>query len=779
MLFHPQIVYMKKLFILWILLLGCLISYSQEQARFPLDHILKGKERPFSSPAFRVEGPGKFLPDSLISACIADINTDSITSYLQGLENFGTRFMLADNHRDVAVWIKNKFISMGYTNAVLDSFECVVQWPPNTGPLDTNWQYNVFATLTGQVNPSVEVMVGGHYDAIIYSGGDPYFTAPGADDNGSSVAATLEIARVLKMKNVLPASSIVFAAWAGEERGFYGSLDKVIKALTYGEQVKTYLNLDMIANEPDTINWSFKVNQYTGSEWLGDLASEVALNHTVLTPDANTGNSSGSDSYCFYLGGFSPVYFSEENFCLNYHKPSDLVVNCNMPYCAEVTKAAMGTVLAADAIPSRVRYELFNPGTGNSLEPRWVANPETDLSGYKVRVGYSSGNYHQTFITANTSYPLLNLSPDTLYYVAVSAVNTSGYEGPATEYSDRPALVTMNEGILIVDDSEGGIFTPSDSTIDNFYRSILQQYQVTEYDAFVEQEIHLADLGRYSSVLWHINKQTSITVLNRYLNEVVNYLKLGGKILFTIYQPERAIYKISSYPNQWGPGSFLHDYMGVSLNEMDPLSMFNAGLPEIPGIPLIATDPNKLVQAHNYHLNYIEALWPENNNNILYRYGTGYDTATPQGSMHGTPVGIRCSGSGPGAVWKTVSLSFPLYYMDFNAAKSFTEYVMTDYFGEMPIGIPETTVQNNKLTLIPNPAVNRTELYFDLKESSMLEIELYNMLGDRIRPLLKQRYDAGSYHQTLYLTDLPSGLYFVKMQSGEQIITKKLIITKQ
>ncbi|MBI5009769.1 MAG: M28 family peptidase, partial [Bacteroidia bacterium] len=121
-----------------------------------------------------------------------DINTDSLESYVRWLENMGTRFALADNRREVAVKIRNRFLSFGYGNAKLDSFMISKSY---NGTLYQLWQYNVIATLEGSVSDSVSI-IGGHYDNNLLSG-DPFRTVPGANDNASGVAATLELARVM------------------------------------------------------------------------------------------------------------------------------------------------------------------------------------------------------------------------------------------------------------------------------------------------------------------------------------------------------------------------------------------------------------------------------------------------------------------------------------------------------------------------------------------------------------------------------------------------------
>jgi acetylornithine deacetylase/succinyl-diaminopimelate desuccinylase-like protein len=133
--------------------------------------------------------------DSLIQLCTSKINPDSIKATMLQLQNFGTRFSLAPNHKEVALWLQNKFISMGY-NTVLDSFElithCTLNFCHDTNTYMT-MQYNVVATKQGDVNPDREYIIGGHYDS--YSTNNPLVYAPGADDDASGVAATIEIAR--------------------------------------------------------------------------------------------------------------------------------------------------------------------------------------------------------------------------------------------------------------------------------------------------------------------------------------------------------------------------------------------------------------------------------------------------------------------------------------------------------------------------------------------------------------------------------------------------------
>ena len=79
-----------------------------------------------------------------------EVSSDSLGSYVEWLENMGTRFALADNRRDVAVAIMNRFSEFGIPEVQLDSFMISRTYRDVLYEL---WEYNVIATLTGSENP--------------------------------------------------------------------------------------------------------------------------------------------------------------------------------------------------------------------------------------------------------------------------------------------------------------------------------------------------------------------------------------------------------------------------------------------------------------------------------------------------------------------------------------------------------------------------------------------------------------------------------------------------
>ena len=265
---------------------------------------------------------------------IEDINADSLESYVRWMENMGTRFALADNHREVAVKIRNRFMAFGYGNARLDSFMMSKNY---NGTLNQLWQYNVIATLEGSGSSDSVSIMGGHYDNNLMSG-DPFLKVPGANDNASGVAATLELARVMKQNSYIPEGTIKFIAFGCEELGLFGSYNYAGKAKDSNEKIKMMLNNDMIAYQrmADRTGWVVNLIDYNNSSSLRKRAEELCAVFTVLKFKNDNTYNRQSDSYPFFQNGYRPVFFFSDVIDPNYHTLNDLASNCNFEYCREI-----------------------------------------------------------------------------------------------------------------------------------------------------------------------------------------------------------------------------------------------------------------------------------------------------------------------------------------------------------------------------------------------------------------------------------------------------------
>ncbi len=80
----------------------------------------------------------------------------------------------------------------------------------------------------------------------------------------------------------------------------------------------------------------------------------------------------------------------------------------------------------------------------------------------------------------------------------------------------------------------------------------------------------------------------------------------------------------------------------------------------------------------------------------------------------------------------------------------------------------------------PNPFNPSTQINFNIPQDSHVKLELFNTLGEKVATLINQEMSAGSHNYQLSISNyqLPSGIYFYKLQSGSFSETKKMILMK-
>ncbi|MFQ5462227.1 MAG: M28 family metallopeptidase [Phycisphaerae bacterium] len=144
-------------------------------------------------------------------------------------------------------YLKDKLMSYGYTNVVLDSYT-----------MGNQTKHNIYATKVGTVNPDQMYIVSAHMDSVNFSA---ILDAPGFDDDGSGSSLVLELARVFAKARV--DTSIRFVLWNNEETGLNGS----------AAYVANHRNLQGTPDEPT---------------WLGVIQHDMILfDHLSDPPDAD------------------------------------------------------------------------------------------------------------------------------------------------------------------------------------------------------------------------------------------------------------------------------------------------------------------------------------------------------------------------------------------------------------------------------------------------------------------------------------------------------------
>lgn len=313
-------------------------------------------------------------PDSLITAALARIEQDTMHSYVQSLQDMGTRFMIAPNRKEVAIWILNKFISFGITDVRLDSFPAYVHINIFALTYDTTtWQYNVEARIPGTEFPDQEMIMLAHYDDATQNV-DPIFFAPGADDNASGTAAVLECARVIREMNYQPRQSMIFLVSAAEELMYYGDSGTehyAAEAVASGKDIVMVLNNDMIGWNDGTN--TIQLFNHIGSPEMTELALNIITNYTSLNYQSHTPvQDVGGDIQPFLDAGYHGIYFMEHSINPNYHTLGDSIDNLDFGYMAEATAINLGCILQTDFTTNVNDYLI------DQAELEIIPNPATE-----------------------------------------------------------------------------------------------------------------------------------------------------------------------------------------------------------------------------------------------------------------------------------------------------------------------------------------------------------------------------------------------------------------
>ena len=78
----------------------------------------------------------------------------------------------------------------------------------------------------------------------------------------------------------------------------------------------------------------------------------------------------------------------------------------------------------------------------------------------------------------------------------------------------------------------------------------------------------------------------------------------------------------------------------------------------------------------------------------------------------------------------------------------------------------------------PNPFNPTTVIEYALPEEARVKLEIYSTHGQRVATLIDETKAAGFYLERFDTTGLASGLYFYRLQAGDFVDTKKLLLLK-
>lgn len=418
-----------------------------------------------------------------VDPIVGAVSADRLESDLHTLVGFGTRHTLSETESDTRGigaarrWIESEFRAIAATS-------------PRTGDaairveMDRHWVEPDGRRITRRVevvNPMLIIpgsmpeardrhyYVIAHYDSRASDPNDFTSDAPGANDDASGTALTIELARVFAEFDF--DATVVFMPVAGEEQGLFGSRLHAKAARERGVNIAGVLSNDTVGDptSPDGKRYDDVIRVFsegipTGStaeeaagirrmggendstsRQLARFIAEVAKAHgldvqpkLINRPDRFL---RGGDHTGFNEAGYAAVRFCEfrEDYTKQHQdvriedgvRYGDDVEFVDPEYLRGVTQlnaAALAHLANAPGIPENAR--LIAATLTDDTTIRWTRRPEPDVAGYEIMIRPTSWHHWKVLEkVGDVGEATVPYSKDNWFF-GVRAYDKDGYRSP-------------------------------------------------------------------------------------------------------------------------------------------------------------------------------------------------------------------------------------------------------------------------------------------------------------------------------------------------------------
>ena len=417
--------------------------------------------------------------DQDFQSIINSVSASRLQKDITTLANFGTRHTLSDTLSDqrgigaARRWIKKEFemISKGCDNCLEVFYQKNYEKKDGKRIVKEVWINNVVAIQRGTKYPNRFIIMSGDIDSRISDPTNYTDDSPGANDNASGMAGTLEAARVLSKYQF--ENSIIYAGLAGEEQGLFGGKGLAAYAKEKGWEIIGILNNDMIGNiegvdgvidnrtfrifsepvPPTETDRQRSARRFYGGEVDGisrQLARYIHKSVKKFMPEMNPMMiyrldrfGRGGHHRPFNDAGFAGVRIMEahENYTRQHQDIrvengiayGDVIEGVNFDYAKKLTAVnAINLAALAWAPPA-----VSDLAIGGVVEPaakfRWTPIDDSQIAGYKIywRDTTSPTWDHSRFVGEVSEYTLEGIVIDNFFF-GIATVGENGVESLVT-----------------------------------------------------------------------------------------------------------------------------------------------------------------------------------------------------------------------------------------------------------------------------------------------------------------------------------------------------------
>lgn len=259
-------------------------------------------------------------------------------------------------------------------------------------------------------------------------------------------------------------------------------------------------------------------------------------------------------------------------------------------------------------------------------------------------------------------------------------------------------------------------------------------------------DLPLAAYNRYSTLLWVSGRND----INKFEKDIIKqYLELGGNLLLisqngTYYFDQDMLEYLGI---EWSDGLRfnLTDYVSTSQE------LTNIGF----------NTPQEMVVAFKTELT---------NTSSQLLYQSNIETG-----------GIVGTGVIGGENGKIVLLAGRPEYFNYSELSQNIQIILNNYLNEPATSVEDIDKLPNDFTvddIYPNPFNPSTNIQFSLPESRVVNVSIYNVIGEKVDEIVNEKYASGVHKIQWNASNQPSGVYFIRLNAGNFNSVKKAILLK-
>ena len=416
--------------------------------------------------------------DPEIAKMVREVSPKNIEATIRKLVSFGTRNTLSsqdDPNRGIGAardWIYGEFqkISADCGNCLTVEKQTFLQPKANRVPEPTNLT-NVYAVLKGTTDPDRVYVVSGHYDSMCNQDArDTTCDAPGANDDASGTAVSIELARVMSKRKF--DATIIFMCVPGEEQGLLGATYFAKDAAAKKMNIEGMLDNDIVGgvttykNAPDRQTIRVFAEGVPSSETTAEANTRRSVGGENDSPARQLGRyvlemaavyspafrpmmiyrrdryGRGGDHIPFLENGYAAVRFTETHEDYTHQHQTvkmvegkqygDLPEFVDFGYVANAARLNLITLANLALAPAKPKgVTMLTSGLTNDTSLKWEASNDADLAGYEIVWRDTTAPFwtESKFVGNVTTYTFKEMSKDN-YFFGLRTVDKDGHKSP-------------------------------------------------------------------------------------------------------------------------------------------------------------------------------------------------------------------------------------------------------------------------------------------------------------------------------------------------------------